>query len=77
MEKLEKHNVLLPDKIDEFNHILKILAQISMDKDQLTKALVGVPDEYIDPILGIIMTDPVQLPHSKVIQYTKAIVNSG
>jgi hypothetical protein len=36
------------------------------EKQRFNEAIISVPDEFIDPLLGEIMRDPVQLPNSKV-----------
>lgn len=67
-QKLNDKNVISPDKLEEFALMMKKLEKMLQEKQQYDEALEGgaIPDEYLDPILGEIMKDPVLLPNSKV-----------
>ena len=51
-------------EIIEFSEKVKEIEQRQKLNDE---ALVNPPDEYLDPILSILMKDPVILPSSKVV----------
>lgn len=51
-------------EIIEFSDRVQKIEQLQKLNDE---ALVNPPDEFLDPILSILMKDPVTLPSSKVI----------
>jgi len=67
---LEKLNLLDSDQIDKFDHMIRVLKekeQEKKDEDKFISEITDIPDEFLDPILGEIMRDPVLLPTSNVI----------
>lgn len=66
--KLNDKNVISPDKLEEFAIMMKKLELMQKEKLLYDEALESgaIPDEFLDPLLGEIMKDPVLLPNSKV-----------
>ena len=52
------------EAFDRLRHVVEGLGVEVAEEDALLEALGddGVPDEYLDPILGTLMKDPVRLP---------------
>ncbi|XP_050447919.1 ubiquitin conjugation factor E4 A [Cataglyphis hispanica] len=49
--------------LDQFAKSVKKAANQKREEDEI---LVGIPDEFLDPIMSTVMTDPVILPSSKI-----------
>lgn len=47
----------------EFAQKVEQVAAMKREEDQI---LMGAPDEFLDPIMSTLMTDPVVLPSSKI-----------
>ena len=55
------HEVELEERLMRVADRVKELAQEGSAEEEL---FAGAPDEYLDPIMSHLMTDPVKLPHS-------------
>lgn len=44
-----------------------IVSQLELEEREIQKALEDAPEEFLDPIMSTLMTDPVVLPSSHVI----------
>lgn len=49
--------------LDQFAKSVEKAANQKREEDEI---LTGVPDEFLDPIMSTVMTDPVILPSSKI-----------
>lgn len=54
---------MLIGEMNEFSLKVKKMEEQQKEDD---KALIDVPDEFLDPIMSTLMTDPVILPSSKI-----------
>lgn len=50
----------------DIENFAKKVSQIEQEEKENQKALEDAPDEFLDPIMSTLMTDPVILPSSKV-----------
>ncbi|KYR02190.1 U box domain-containing protein [Tieghemostelium lacteum] len=53
------------EDLERFNRFIQTLEQVEKEEEQLEEELGDIPDEFLDPILSTLMTDPVILPASK------------
>lgn len=51
------------EDLDQFAKSVKKAANQKREEDEI---LVGIPDEFLDPIMSTVMSDPVILPSSKI-----------
>lgn len=49
--------------LDQFAKSVEKAANQKREEDEI---LIGIPDEFLDPIMSTVMTDPVILPSSKI-----------
>ncbi|CAF5189616.1 unnamed protein product, partial [Rotaria magnacalcarata] len=53
-----------PERIAEFQKLSERVKTINAEQKQADDAYDDAPDEYLDPITSILMSDPVMLPSS-------------
>lgn len=51
--------------ISDLRRVASRVAELALQQDEEDEALAEAPDEFYDPILSTLMTDPVILPSSK------------
>ncbi|EGG14916.1 U box domain-containing protein [Cavenderia fasciculata] len=54
------------EDIERFHNLIVKLVQVSQQNNLLEEDLGDIPDDYLDPLLSTLMTDPVILPSSKI-----------
>ena len=54
-----------PEQINAFIKLGEHVKVVSVQQKEDDAAYDGAPDEYLDPITNILMTDPVMLPSSR------------
>ncbi len=65
--RLLRRRKLVPEKeCEQFEAVVGRLEQMEAQAQNANEMLGDVPEEYLDPLLQTVMTDPVILPHSKV-----------
>ena len=74
--KLSNHNIITQDKLERFTQVMVKLEQMQSKKKRFQQAMSTIPEEFLDPILGELIRDPVMLPSSKVQVYIKTICRS-
>eukprot|EP01121_Diplochlamys_sp_Union-15-3_P012023 TRINITY_DN3548_c0_g1_i2.p1 TRINITY_DN3548_c0_g1~~TRINITY_DN3548_c0_g1_i2.p1 ORF type:complete len:283 (+),score=33.58 TRINITY_DN3548_c0_g1_i2:221-1069(+) len=62
---LKSHKLLPPDRLAEFVRFVKFVEKKSSEKKVEDQALDDIPEEFLDPLLSVLMKDPVILPSSK------------
>jgi len=67
---MDKYNILGPDDMERFQELirkLEVRAEEKKQEDDFMANLGDIPDEFLDPIMGEIMKDPVLLPSSQMV----------
>jgi len=67
---MDKYSILGPDDMERFQELirkLEVKAEEKKKEDDFMAELKDIPDEFLDPIMGEIMKDPVRLPSSQMI----------
>lgn len=52
--------------LGDLNQFAKSVEKIANQKREEDEILTGIPDDFLDPIMSTVMTDPVILPSSKI-----------
>ena len=67
---MDKYSILGPEdtyRFQEFISKLEVQAQEKKKEDAFMAEITDIPDEFLDPIMGEIMKDPVLLPSSQMV----------
>ena len=67
---MDKYNILGPEdmyRFQEFISKLEVKAQEKKKEDDFMAEITDIPDEFLDPIMGEVMKDPVLLPSSQMV----------
>lgn len=64
---LERYGLISKDSLASWMHLGAHVKKAKELQDQAEEDLGEIPDEFADPIMGDLMTDPVILPASKVV----------
>ncbi|EAL61256.1 U box domain-containing protein [Dictyostelium discoideum AX4] len=64
---LQRERLKNDHELDEFSKLVIKLEQVAKEEEQAEEDLGDIPDEFCDPILSTLMTDPVILPSSKTV----------
>ncbi|XP_012224717.1 ubiquitin conjugation factor E4 A isoform X2 [Linepithema humile] len=60
--------------LDQFAKSVEKIANQKREEDEI---LTGIPDDFLDPIMSTVMTDPVTLPSSKITIDRQTIASDG
>jgi len=64
--RILRRRAILPERqVQQFEVHLRTLISVHESMQALEDILGDVPDEYLDALMGTLMSDPVQLPQSK------------
>lgn len=68
-----KRSLMAPEQLAAWNELKDRIAQAKEIFDQAETDLGDIPDEYEDPIMGDLMTDPVILPSRSIVDRSTII----
>ncbi|KPJ20578.1 Ubiquitin conjugation factor E4 B [Papilio xuthus] len=68
--RLAKSCIKTPNEIERFKALADNAYQIAVSNQQKSDEYADAPEEYRDPLMDTLMTDPVVLPSGKVTNYT-------